>query len=117
NKRRHWANPELWVTCALGPYNFDFMTRVNGEIMQRYQPDAIFSNRWHGHGICFCEHCKENFKAASGLDILALAPKIGSTNFFVGYNDPKEIKLDPTYQKWVQWQTDRLKELWFLWDG
>src|SRR5476651_2718519 len=26
-KRRHWANPDLWVTCALGPYNFDFMTR------------------------------------------------------------------------------------------
>jgi len=24
--RRHWASPELWVTCALGPYNFDFMT-------------------------------------------------------------------------------------------
>ena len=23
--RRHWANPELWVTCALGPYNFEFM--------------------------------------------------------------------------------------------
>src|SRR5437667_575605 len=20
--RRHWANPELWVSCALGPYNF-----------------------------------------------------------------------------------------------
>jgi hypothetical protein len=25
-KRRHWANPDLWVTCALGPYNFQFMT-------------------------------------------------------------------------------------------
>ena len=27
-KRRHWASPELWVTCALGPYNFEFMTAV-----------------------------------------------------------------------------------------
>ncbi|MEJ7684456.1 MAG: beta-galactosidase trimerization domain-containing protein [Segetibacter sp.] len=26
-------------------------------------------------------------------------------------------RLDPTYQKWAAWQTDRLKELWFLWDG
>ncbi|MDQ6813656.1 MAG: hypothetical protein M3040_07970, partial [Bacteroidota bacterium] len=25
-KRRHWANPELWVTCAYGPYNSRFMT-------------------------------------------------------------------------------------------
>ena len=27
--RRHWATPELWVTCALGPYNFEFMTEVD----------------------------------------------------------------------------------------
>jgi hypothetical protein len=24
---RHWANPDLWVTCAFGPYNFDSWTR------------------------------------------------------------------------------------------
>ncbi len=42
-KRRHWANPELYVTCALGPFNFDFMTKVNGEIMDLYKPEAIFS--------------------------------------------------------------------------
>ena len=100
SKRRHWANPELWVTCALGPYNFEFMTKVNQEIMERYKPDAIFSNRWHGHGVCYCEHCKRNFKAASGQDLPTVTER-----------------LDPTYQKWVQWQTDRLKELWFLWDG
>lgn len=99
-KRRHWANPELWVTCALGPYNFEFMTKVNQEIMQLYQPDAIFSNRWHGHGVCYCEHCTKNFKAASGLSLPTVTER-----------------LDPAYQKWVQWQTDRLKELWFLWDG
>ena len=68
-QRRHWANPELWVTCALGPYNFEFMTEVNQEIMQRYQPEAIFSNRWAGHGICYCEHCVQNFKAFSGLEL------------------------------------------------
>ena len=40
SKRRHWANPELWVTCALGPQNFDFMTEVHREIMSRYQVDG-----------------------------------------------------------------------------
>ena len=99
-KRRHWANPELWVTCALGPYNFEFMTSVKREIMERYQPDAIFSNRWHGHGVCYCMHCKNNFKAAAGLELPA-----------------KTERLDPTYQKWSAWQTERLKELWFLWDA
>lgn len=99
-KRRHWANPELWVTCAYGPYNFDFMTRVNKEIMELYKPDGIFSNRWAGHGICYCEHCKKNFKDATGLEL-----------------PPKADKLNPTYIKWTDWRTSRLRELWFLWDA
>jgi hypothetical protein len=99
-KRRHWANPELWVTCAYGPYNFEFMTAVHKEIMQRYQPDGIFSNRWSGHGICYCEHCKKNFRTATGLDLPRTAEK-----------------LDPIYIKWQDWRTGRLRELWLLWDA
>jgi len=98
-KRRHWANPELWVTCALGPYNFNFMTQVVEEIITRYKPDGIFSNRWAGHGICYCDHCKKNFKSFSGLDL----PSTGA-------------RLDPTYQKWAQWRMQRLRELWIHWD-
>ena len=48
--RRHWSSPEMWVTCALGPYNFEFMTAVHKEIMARYHPDGIFMNRWDGSG-------------------------------------------------------------------
>ena len=99
-KRRHWANPDLWVTCALGPYNFEFMTLVHQEIMERYEPDGIFSNRWAGHGVCYCEHCKQNFKAFSGLEL----PRSSD-------------KFDPVLQKWNEWNTIRLKELWMLWDG
>ena len=99
-KRRHWANPDLWVTCALGPYNFDFMTQVNQEIMGKFQPEGIFSNRWHGHDICYCEHCKTNFKAATGLEL------------------PKAVdKLDPTYRKWADWKMKRLREVWAVWDA
>jgi len=98
-KRRHWANPELWVTCALGPYNFDFMTRVHQEIMDRYQPDGIFSNRWAGHGICYCEHCKKNFSEFSGYELPA-----------------KSDRFDHVYQKYTEWNTTRLRQLWLLWD-
>src|SRR3954447_10723402 len=49
-KRRHWATPELWVTCALGPYNFEFMTEVTKEIATLYKVDGVFSNRWSGSG-------------------------------------------------------------------
>ncbi len=99
-KRRHWANPELWVTCALGPYNFEFMSQVHNEIMERYQPDGIFSNRWAGHGICYCEHCARNFKEYSGLEL----PRTSD-------------RFDPVLQKYNEWSTIRLKELWVLWDG
>ena len=99
-KRRHWANPDLWVTCALGPYNFEFMPQVNREIMERYQPEGIFSNRWAGHDICYCEHCQTNFKAYSGLSL-----------------PQKADKLDPTYRTWTEWRVKRLRELWALWDA
>lgn len=111
-KRKHWANPDLYVTCALGPFNFDFMTRVNAEIMDRFQPDGIFSNRWSGHGICYCEHCVKNFKAYSGgLDL----PKTIHNSLSTAM--PTGDLNDPAYVKYRMWRTDRLKELWFLWDG
>ena len=99
-KRRHWSNPELWVTCALGPYNFEFMNDVHREIMELYEIDGIFSNRWAGHGICYCEHCQKNFKTFSGLEL----PETNN-------------RLNPIYQKWTEWRIVRLKELWLLWDG
>jgi hypothetical protein len=109
-QRRHWANPDLWVTCALGPYNFEFMTSVNTEIMQRYQPEAIFSNRWGGHGICYCEHCIKNFKAYSGMELPPSEQPGLSTAMASG--DKEDIR----YRKYRAWRTQRLKELWFLWD-
>ena len=57
---RHWSSPEMWVACALGPYSFEFMPQIHREIMTRYQPDGIFTNRWDGSGICYCEHCRRN---------------------------------------------------------
>jgi len=99
-KRRHWANPELWVTCALGPYNFEFMTDVHKEIMTRYKPEGIFSNRWAGSGMCYCEHCVKNFKEFSG-----------------GMELPRDGERGPAAAKYREWNVARLKELWFLWDA
>ncbi|MBI3959003.1 MAG: beta-galactosidase trimerization domain-containing protein [Chloroflexi bacterium] len=98
--RRHWATPGVWVTCALGPYNFEFMTAVNNEIMREYRVDALFGNRWAGSGMCYCEHCQRNFAEASGG--LAL-PRTG---------DPR----DPARRAYMQWRQDRLFALWDLWD-
>jgi len=99
--RRHWANPELWVTCALGPYNFDFMDRVHREIVETYKVDGIFSNRWAPQGgDCYCVNCQKNFKDATGLDL----PRS---------ND----RRDPARRAYVAWRKARLTELWKKWDA
>lgn len=98
--RRHWASPEMWVTCALGPYNFDFMTQVKREIMSCYRVDAIFINRWDGSGMCFCEHCRRNFREASGQEL----PCSGGPQ-------------DPARRAYFLWRQQRLFALWRLWDG
>jgi hypothetical protein len=100
NKRRHWADKDYWVTCALGPYNFEFMTAVHREIVTRYMPDSIFTNRWGGSGMCYCENCQKNFREFSGLDL----PRS---------RDPK----DPARRKYMEWHPQRLFELCRLWDS
>ena len=98
--RRHWADPDFWVTCALGPYNFEFMTEVHREIMRLYTPDGIFSNRWSGSGMCYCVHCQQGFRAGYGMDL----PRT---------NDPQ----NPSRRNYLIWRQERLFALWRLWDG
>lgn len=97
--RRHWASPEMWVTCGLGPYNFEFMTEVKREIMSRYRVDGIFINRWSGSGMCYCRHCRENFNAATGHEL----PR--TTN-----------PQDPAQRDYLLWKQERLFALWRHWD-
>jgi len=98
-KVRHPSDPQYWQTCALGPYTFEFMTGVHEEITRKYKPDAIFTNRWTGNGMCYCEHCRQNFDEATGLDL----PRT---------NDPQ----DATRKQYILWRQDRLFDLWRLWD-
>jgi len=99
-QRRHWASPEMWLTCRLGPYNFEFMTEVKLEIAARYKVDAIFINRWSGSGMCYCEHCRKNFREAAGLEL----PRV---------SDPR----DPARRAYILWRQQRLFDLWQLWDA
>ncbi|MDR3472132.1 MAG: beta-galactosidase trimerization domain-containing protein [Devosia sp.] len=97
--RRHWAFPEVWVTCAYGDYNAKFMPQVVEEITRLYDIDAIFANRWQGHGVCYCETCKSRFRAGSGLEL----PR-------------RSDAADPAWQAWVLWRRNVLTELIVQWD-
>jgi hypothetical protein len=98
--RKHWSMPGAWVTCALGPYNAEYMTQVHTEIVTKYQVDGIFSNRWAGHGICYCEHCRRTFRQATGFDL------------------PVTERLDDlSWRAWRAWRHDRLLALARRWDA
>jgi len=99
--RRHWANADLWVSCALGPYNFELMDQVHREIVSKYRVDGIFANRWAPQGgDCYCVHCQQNFKAATGRDLPRTADR-----------------RDPTRRAFIEWRKARLTELWKKWDA
>ncbi len=100
NKVPHPSDKDFWLTCALGPYNFDFMTAVDKEIMTMYKPDAIFTNRWAGSGMCYCEHCRWNFRQFSGLDL----PRT---------RDPR----DPARRQYMAWHQARLFQLCHVWNS
>jgi hypothetical protein len=95
----HWSMPGVWVTCALGPFNFEFMNDVNKEIMAKYGVDAIFGNRWTGNGVCYCASCQANFKEATGLDIPRGVPR-----------------SNPPMRVYANWREQRLFDLWKVWD-
>jgi hypothetical protein len=100
DKLRHPSDNDFWLTCALGPYNFEFMTAVHKEVMAKYRPDAIFTNRWAGSGMCYCEHCRTNFRQFSGLDLPRTL-------------DPR----DPSRRSYMQWRPQRLFELCRVWNS
>jgi hypothetical protein len=100
-QRRHWANRDLWVTCALGPYNFEFMDQVHREIVSRYKVDGIFSNRWAQQGgDCFCANCQANFKQATGKEL----PQTTDAR-------------NPLRREFIEWRKARLTALWKKWDA
>ncbi|MBR6323097.1 MAG: beta-galactosidase trimerization domain-containing protein, partial [Lachnospiraceae bacterium] len=97
--RKHWSYPEVYVSCPLGPYGFDFMRRVHGELAAKYDMDGIFCNRWPGSGVCYCESCRQNFREFCGREI----PKV---------MDPK----DETVRLYRKWHEKRAFELCQCWD-
>ena len=99
NPRRHWAFPEVWVTCAYSDYNFKFMPEVLRELTANYDIDAIFANRWQGHGVCYCQSCTTNFKAATGHDL------------------PRDDSVEnPAWRAWSGWRRQQLSRLVVEWD-
>lgn len=98
--RRHWSYPDAYVTCAWGDYNRSFMSDVIREIAHVYDIDAVFANRWAGHGVCYCKHCVTDFQTKTGYEL----PR---------QRDPHS----PVWQAWLAWSREVLTALVGHWNS
>jgi len=96
----HASMPGLWWTDPFSTYHREFMTDVALEIVRDYDVDAVFANRWEGHGgVSYAEGTARQFHADTGLAL----PREGNSD-------------DPAWPAYDAWRSRRLSELVVLWD-
>jgi hypothetical protein len=96
----HWAMPGIYLTDAFGGYSWELTTEVLREIARDYDVDALFANRWQGHGPGYTESTAREFRAATGRDLPRAA-------------DPADGESWATYRAW---RRSRLSDLVAHWD-
>jgi hypothetical protein len=85
--------PHGGMLCPLGPYG-DFFIDVLAEILTRYPDvDAFSFDGLHHGGVCYCEHCRKNYRKDTGQEI------------------PKADLNDPAFRRYQHWADRRLEDL------
>ncbi|WP_285105813.1 family 10 glycosylhydrolase [Promicromonospora sp. MEB111] len=98
--QEHWAMPGIYLTDAFGGYSWELTTEVLREIARDYDVDALFANRWQGHGPGYTETAAADFRAATGRSLPTTA-------------DPAGGEAWATYRAW---RRSRLSDLVAHWD-
>ncbi|ROR81723.1 Hypothetical glycosyl hydrolase 6 [Plantibacter flavus] len=99
--QEHWAHPGTFVTDAFGDYNWEFTTEVAREVTADYDIDAVFANRWQGHGPGYTETAQRLFRAASGLALPTSRDAVDGES----------------WQAYRGWRRERLSDLVAHWDA
>jgi hypothetical protein len=85
--------PHGGMLCLLGPYG-DFFIDVLAEILTKYPDVAAFSfDGLHHGGVCYCEHCRRNYRKDTGKEI------------------PGADMNDPAFRRYQHWADRRLEDL------
>ena len=81
------------MLCLLGPYG-DFFIDVLAEILTRHRDvDAFSFDGLHYGGVCYCEHCRANFRKDTGKEI------------------PKADMNDPAFRRYQHWADRRMEDV------
>ncbi|WP_233493690.1 alpha-amylase family protein [Desertihabitans brevis] len=96
----HASQPGVWYTDPCSSYHRDYLTEVAREIVSDYDVDAVFANRWEGHGgVSYAEGTARAFLADTGHRL----PHVDRPD-------------DPAWTAYAGWRSRRLSELVVRWD-
>jgi hypothetical protein len=85
--------PHGGMLCLLGPYG-DFFIDVLAEILTRFPDvDAFSFDGLHHGGVCYCKHCRADYRKATGKPI------------------PTADLNDPAFRRYQHWADRRLEDL------
>ncbi len=85
--------PHGGMLCLLGPYG-DFMIDVLDEILTRFpEVDAFSFDGLHYGGVCYCQHCRDNYRRDTGEEI------------------PPTDMRDPAFRRYQHWADRRMEDL------
>ncbi len=85
--------PHGGMLCLLGPYG-DFFVDVLAEILTKYPDvDAFSFDGLHYGGVCYCEHCRNNYRKDTGAEI------------------PNADLNDPAFRRYQHWADRRMEDL------
>ncbi len=86
-------SPHGGMLCLLGPYG-DFFIDLLEEILTRYpQVDAFSFDGLHYGGVCYCRHCRENYRRETGREI------------------PEPDMNSPEFRRYQHWADRRMEAL------
>lgn len=85
--------PHGGMLCLLGPYG-DFFIDVLAEILTRYPDvDAFSFDGLHYGGMCYCQHCRANYRNDTGESI------------------PRADLNDPAFRRYQHWADRRMEDV------
>ncbi len=85
--------PHGGMLCLLGPYG-DFFIDVLAEILVQFpQVDAFSFDGLHYGGVCYCQHCREDYRRDAGAEI------------------PVADMSNPEYRRYQHWADRRMEDL------
>jgi hypothetical protein len=101
--RRHSECTGLYKTCLFSTYFTEQMPAIYRELMQRYAPDALYTNGWPGTDaleVCHCPICQKIYH-----------DQLGGT-------PPETTDVrSAIYRKYYEVYMDRVTYIWKLWDN